>query len=214
METKVRMVNKVTGVPIDVQGSESGDAFVQYGAAKYEEITRDGYAFTVISSTAAAPIIAAPTTTVLLACYNTSADGGKSMIIDAMFAYNTVATAALQQQSLMFVVGQTRVATIADELTIRKANGMGPTTDSVCIAEDAGDNLDGITGVALNFQVIGDPSYTRVASLIGANLYAKVDGRIIIPPGRQFGLTVIASAAGAARWIAGIAWHEKQIKLY
>ena len=94
METKVRMINKITGVPMDVQGSESGDAFIQHGSAKYEEITRDGYAFTVISSTAAAPIIAAPTTTVLLACYNTAADGGKSMIIDAMFAYPTVQTAS------------------------------------------------------------------------------------------------------------------------
>ncbi len=214
METKVRMINRVTGVPMDVQGSESGDAFVQYGAAKYEEITRDGYAFSVVNSTATVPIIAAPSTTVLLGLYNSSADGGKSIIIDALYGYCTVVTAALGQASLMYVLGQTRVTALTLDLTIRKANGMGPTTDSVCLAEDAGTILDGITGVALGYQVIGDTAHHRVASEIGASLWAAVDGRIIIPPGRAFGLTVLSSVASTARWIVGAAWHEKQIKLY
>ena len=214
METKVRMINKVTGVPMDVQGSESGDAFIQYGSAKYEEISRDGYAFSVKVATATVPIIAAPTTTVGLGLFNSAADGGKSMIIDALFAICTVTTAAVGQASLLYALGQTRVAALTGDLTIRKANGMGPTTDSVCLASAGGAILAADPGVAISYMVIGSPVYHMVASEIGALLYADVGGRLIIPPGRQFGLTVIASAAGAARFQCGASWHEKQIKLH
>ncbi len=212
METKVRMINKITGVPQDVQGSESGDMFIQYGSADYEEITRDGYAFTAITTTATAPVIAVGTTTAGIGLYNSAADGGKSLIIDAVFAICVTTEAALGQASLIYVVGQTRVAALAGGIVIRKANGMGPTTESVALATEGGAILDAVTGVAIGWMPIGSVVYHMVASLVGANLWADVGGRIIVPPGRQFGLTVL-EADVTATWNCGVAWHEKLIKL-
>lgn len=212
METKLRAVNRVTGRPIDLQANEAGEALVAMGGSRFEEITREGHAFHCQSETATAPVAAPGTTTCGFGIWNSAADGGRSIIIDMLFAANVTAGATLGNFSMMYVLGQTRVVALTGDLTIRKNNGMGPTTDSVALCEAGGAILDTVTGVVIGWLPIGPTVNAHVVSLFGMCLVAEVDGRIIVPPGRALGLEVIADTA-AGTWNMGAMWHEKVITL-
>ena len=144
--------------------------------------------------------------------YNSASDGGKSIIIDALFAVNIVGHGVLTQSSLICVVGQTRVATLTVPLVIRRNNGNGATNDSIAIIKAGGAILDSVTGVAIGWMGIGITSNQTVVSLPGQVLWADIGGRIIVPPGRQFGLNVMSSNVENT-WNCGIMWHEKQLTL-
>ncbi len=212
METKVRMINRVTGVAGDVQANEAGEALVAQGASEYEETTRGGHAFHVKSTTATAQVIALPTTTAGIGFYNTADDGGKSAIVDAIFGICVTHAAAQSQDGLICVLGQTRVVALAGALVVRRNNGNGATSDNVLTATAGGAILDAVTGVAIGWFPISDSVVTAVTTLGGQGIFAKVDGRIIIPPGRQFGVNLLGSAV-AGTWNLGMMWHEEQITL-
>jgi hypothetical protein len=73
--------------------------------------------------------------------------------------------------------------------------------------------LPAATGVAANWMpwgpAIGAPG---AAATPGDGLWAPVDGRIIVPPGRFFAMHVLADVVGST-FQAFIGWHEKQIVL-
>lgn len=211
METKIRALNRVTGVAGDVEANEAGELFAAQGSAEYEEITRTGYAFHCIAPTTTAAVIAVPTTATIFSLSNTADDGGKSLIIDAVFGYSVAGAAVLYQAGMIYVLGQTRVAMGAGGIVIRRNNGYGATSDSVALATDAG-AIDAVTGVAVGWAPLGNSIVSAVISLGQLALWVPVDGRIIVPPGRIFGLHVLASAVGTT-WQVGAMWHEKQITL-
>jgi hypothetical protein len=211
MESKVRAINRVTRVMGDLQANQAGEALLAPGSAEYEEITRGGFAFHFITPTTTAAVIAVPTVACAGSLYNTADDGGRSLIIDAVFGYSVAGGAVLYQASMIYVLGQTRVAALAGGIVIRKNNGLGVTSDSIALATDAG-NLDAVTGVAVGWAPIGNSIVSAVASLGQLALFVPVDGRIIVPPGRALGLHVLASAVGTT-WQVGVMWHEKQITL-
>jgi len=212
METKVRGSNRITRRPIDLQANEAGELLSAMGGARFEEITRPGLAFHCKTATATAPVAAPGTTTVGFGIYNSAADGGRSIIIDMLFGVNATAGATLGNFSLMYVLGQTRVVALTGDLTIRRNNGYGATTDSVALCEAGGAILDAVTGVAIGFTPIGPTVNAHVVSLPGMCLIAEVDGRIVVPPGRALGLQVIADTA-AGTWHLGAMWHEKTMTL-
>ncbi len=212
METKVRMINRVTGVAGDVRATEAGEALVAQGAAEYEEITRGGFAFHCENTTPTAAVIALPTTTAAIGFWNSAADGGKSMIVDALYAVAMTDGAALPQSGIIYVLGQTRVVTLTSGLTARRNNGYGATNDSVAVIAAGGAILDAVTGVAIGWQPAGSSVVAAVASLGGMGLWVAIDGRLIIPPGRQFGINILSSASGST-WNVGMMWHERQITL-
>jgi len=211
METKVRAINRVTRVAGDLQSTEAGEALVAQGAAEYEDITRGGQAFHFISPTTTAAVIAVPTIACAGSLCNTAADGGESLIIDAVFGYSVAGGAVLYQAGMIYVLGQTRVAALAGGIVIRRNNGYGVTNDSVALATDAG-NVDAVTGVAVGWAPLGNSIISAVASLGQLALWVPVDGRIIVPPGRVFALHVLASAVGTT-WQVGVMWHEKVLTL-
>jgi hypothetical protein len=212
MAWKIWGTNRIGGADKEIEASESGAMFVAPGASKYEDICRSGMLFSAITTTATVSCTALPTTTAGIALYNSAADGGVSMIVDAIFANQITCQNILSQYGLIYVLGQTRVAALAGGLVIRRMNGLGPTTNSVCLANAGGAVLDAVTGVAIGWTPIGPTANTSVVSLPGAVLYAEVDGRLIIPPGHQFGVNVMGGDA-TGTWNCGVIWHEKQITL-
>lgn len=201
-----------TSTEISAQGTDAGEALVAAGMAPYEEITRQGKAYHVTSTTPTASVVALPTTTAGIGFWNSASDGGKSAIIDAIYAVNIVAHSTLGQACLIYVVGQTRVAALANAFVVRKNNGNGPGADNVLLAATGGAVLDAVTGVAIGWVPCGNTANFSVVSLPGAVLYADVGGRIIVPPGRQFGINVLASNTQFT-WNIGVMWHEKQLTL-
>ena len=211
MESKLRAINRVTRVAGDLQGTEAGEALIAQGAAEYEDITRSGLAFHCINPTTTAAVIAVPTTAALLSIWNSAADGGKSIIVDAIFGYAVAGGAVLYQAGLIYVLGQTRTTTNGGAIVVRRNNGYGATNDSIALCDDVA-TLDAVTGVVVGWNPVGNSVTSAVASLGGLALFERVDGRIIVPPGRLLGVHVLASAVGTT-WQVGVMWHEKQIKL-
>ncbi len=216
MQTELKAKNRVTGDEIYLEANQAGEGLNAQGAAWYEDLTRGGRAFSMKSTTVVAAVTALPTTAVNVAFYNTDPDGGRSIIVDAVFAEHTGnAGAALDQATIIWVLGQTRiiVTTMADSgLTPRKLNGLGPTTDTCVRMSISGETLDAVTGVAIGWQPIGNSVNTAVISLPGSQLWAAVDGRIIIPPGRFFALHVLASSVDID-YNMGMLWHERRLTL-
>uniref|UniRef100_A0A6M3XZZ5 Uncharacterized protein n=1 Tax=viral metagenome TaxID=1070528 RepID=A0A6M3XZZ5_9ZZZZ len=202
-----------TSTELSAQGTDAGEKLVAPGAAEYEELTRQGYSFHVTSTTATASVVALPTRAAGIAMSNADEDGGKSIIIDAIYAINIVGHGSLGQFGLICVLGQTDVAMVARTLIPRKNNGGGPSYDSIAnVAAGGSTVLDAVTGVAIGWIPMGTSASQSVISLPGVVLWAPVDGRIIIPPGRAFGVNVIGNNA-TNTFNCGIVWHEKQLTL-
>ncbi len=211
MQTKVRAKGRVSGVAMDVEANQAGGLLTALGDADYTDITRGGHAFHVKAATGVPSLAAIATIATAFMCWNSAPDGGKSMIIDALFAVADDGSDALSSYFMIYVLGQTRVATVADELTPRRNNGLGATTDTIAICAEGG-NLDGVTGVAIGWMPVGNSITQAIVSQQGSTLWAEVNGRIIIPPGRAFGMHTIAADANSD-FECGMMWHEKQIKL-
>ena len=216
MQTEIKAINRVTSDEINLEMDESKNALVAQGEAKYVETTRSGKHFIMRNTTAVAAVVALPTTAVNCAFYNTDPDGGRSIIVDAIFALNIAYGGTnLGQCGMIYVLGQTRiaVATMADAgLIPQKANGLGPTTDTCIRMSIAAETLDAVTGVEVGWMPIGNGARTGVVTTPGMVLWEEVDGRIILPPGRFMGLHVMASEVDPT-FVMGMMWHEKVLTL-
>ena len=201
-----------TSTEISAQGTPNGEALNAPGVAPYEEVTRRGLSFHIITTTATASVVAPGTTTAAVGIFNTAADGGKSIILDALFAINKVGHATLGQSGLICVLGQTRVVALGGVLVVRKNNGYGAGADTVADVKAGGAILDSVTGVAIGWIPVGPTVNMSVVSLPGCVLFAPINGRLIIPPGRQFGIDVMSSNVENT-WLVGAMWHEAVLLL-
>lgn len=208
----VKLWNRITETEISAEATAAGEALVVAGMAPYEETTRAGNSFHCTATAAVAAVVALPTTAAGIGLYNSASDGGKSIIIDALYAIQDTGHSTLGQNILIYVVGQTRVAALSTPLVIRRNNGNGATNDSIAIIKAGGAILDSVTGVAIGWIGVGQTSNQSLVSLPGQSLWADLGGRIIVPPGRQFGLNVLSSNVENT-WNCGIMWHEKQLTL-
>ena len=214
MQTELNAINRVTGSEVKLQSTEGGDGLVVPGGVLYEEVTRAGLAFHFHTTTATAGVTSTPSTAVNCAFRNTADDGGKSMIIDAIYAMQVGnAGATLSGFGIIYVLGQTRVAALTSGgLIPRKNNGMGPSTDTVCIMSLTATALDAVTGVVIGWLPAGPGIFQNIASLPGLVIFNEINGRIIVPPGRILGVHVAAGST-TATWNMGLMWHEKVITL-
>lgn len=191
------------------------EQLVAAGAAPYREITRMGRSFWTNTTTAVAAVVAVPTTAVLLALYNNDADGGRSLVIDWVAASGAAKTAAAGQAQLLANLGQVRETAPTDAaLSIKKTNGLGGGTNDTRVRTIvSGTALPAATGVAANwFPLAAATGFPGAAATPGHGLYAAVDGRLIVPPGRYFAVTVLADVVGST-FYTYVGWHEVQLAL-
>lgn len=206
----------VEGMPLHV--NQHGDLYCAQGAARYEDIVAAGHAFEINSGMTTAldiaAVIAVPTTAVIAAIYNGEADGGKSLVIDQAWALMTTAGAAVKQASLLGCLGTVRETAPTDATptgALRALNGMGG-KDTKARWIVSGTALPATTGIAANWTTLATGVNTAIASLPGSAIMADIDGRIIVPPGRYFGLHVLCADV-TAEWNVGLRWHERQLAL-
>jgi hypothetical protein len=190
-----------------------GELLASQGTAPYESIVATGRSFCIGNTAAVAAVVAIPSTAVMLALYNSDADGGRSLIIDWVAASGVAKTAAAGQAQLLGLIGQVReTAPTNSALVAKKLNGFG-TTDTRATSIVGGTALPATTGIAANWLPLG-PSigFPGAAATPGHGLWAPVDGRIIVPPGRYFAMHVLADVVGST-FVGCIAWHERQLML-
>lgn len=206
-----------SGTEVQLNLNQQLELLIASSASQYMEIVKPGRAFWIGNTTAVAGIVAIPSTAVNLALYNNDADGGRSLIIDWVAASGVAKTAAAGQQQMLANIGQVRETAPANSaLVAKKRNGFGkgtPSPDTVALSIIGGTPLPAGTGIAANWFPIG-PAFGSpgAAATPGHGAFQRVDGDIIVPPGRYFALQVLADVVGST-YVTFIGWHEKQLSL-
>ena len=219
MAFDLKILGKVRGIFMDllptnredeqVQLTGQGEQLVANSAAMYQEICRQGKMFWTNTTTDNVAVTAIPTTGVLMAIYNNENDGGRSLIIDQVWAMITTdGAAALKHCGLIGCLGMVRETVPTDAaLAIHQCNGMG-NTDTRVRTTIFGTALPSGTGIAANWFPLGYSVNSAVAALPGYQIMVDVFGKYIVPPGRYFALNVLASVNTIEAQV-GIMWHEK-----
>lgn len=203
------------GDPREVTLNPQLELLIALGSVMYEDTVRVGRAFWTGTTVAVAGVVAIPTTAVMMALFNNDADGGRVGVIDWVAASGVAKTAAAGQQQMLGLIGQVRETTPTDAaLSIKKRNGMGAgTIDSKMRTIVGGTALPAATGVAANWFPIG-PAFGSpgAGATPGHGAYQRIDGDILVPPGRYFAMHVLADVVGST-YQGFVGWHEKQTTL-
>ena len=187
------------GVPNGIQMNTQREVFVAQGLPPYTEMARRG-GFSVMNTTALAALVVRPSTVANLTLFNNEAAGGKSYVIDRLFAFNLVSTAAQARHGLWACVHKPMAK---------------PTADITAIASSSGKNYGGLAVVDTGATVAddgwfpwgpwGDVEPTGV--LPGGILTVNVEGRLIVPPGCGISTQVVSSVVGNT-YTTGFSWYE------
>lgn len=224
MSTQVSLLSRVIKILETIDGESAGsegkdltltqqlELRVALGSSQYEQIVANGRAFWTGTTAALAAVVAIPTVGNMLTIYNGNPDGGRSLIVDWIAASGVVKTAAAGQAQLIALIGQLRdAAPAAAALTAKKRNGFGGTLDTGALISIAA--LSAQTGIASNWFPLGPAvGFPGAAGTPGHGLYARLDGDLIVPPGRVCAMHVIADVVGST-FQGFIGWREKQIAL-
>lgn len=186
-------------------------------SAPYAEIVKVGQAFEVHTVAAAAAVVALPTTAALLSIWNgESPNDGLPYVIDRVWSLQIASAAAAGQASLIGCLGQTAVAQLATAaLPFNPLNGNGGGGAGKTKAVNSTAALDAVTGVTGNWRLLpGQKGGVRVGvtSIPGMFNEAEVHGKIIVPPGRLFGVHLLADTV-ATTAIVGIEFHQRKLTL-
>ena len=194
--------------PIELDSE--GGLLVTQGMPAGVEMSRLGSAWSAITTAPIAALVARPSTVALFTLWNGEAAGGKSYVIDRLFALALVSGTAESRFGIW--------ATI---------HPPGMTNPGIDIARSAV-NLTGNTGKTYNGQgVVGigetvidngwypwgsSVSTEPTGTLMGGQITTEVAGRLIVPPSGGISLHVIASTTNEDFTI-GASWYEVQLDL-
>ena len=223
--TEIRPLGKVLGVTdcdtaeqvgsenIQIRLSGQGEQEMANSVEIHQETTRGGRSFWVANAigTPVSALTAIPTTAACISIYNNEPDGGRSYVINYVWAYNVaVSSLTIFHAGIIGCLGQVRDAIPTAGAPVIKQANSGGKLDTRCRPVIAA--MGAGAGLATNWFPIGDTWHNRVVTLTGHGKYVPIDGRIICPPGRYFGVHVLASIT-TNTYIMGIGWTEKQLVL-
>jgi hypothetical protein len=195
------------GVEAPIQLNNRGEQLVAMGLPPLTSLVNRGASWWASTTTAAAPVVAIPTTAALIGLWNGEPDSGKSYIIDSVFVVQTAVTAAIQNVGILANVSQAKIPTaIANTITARPLRGGASYGGAARIA--VGITLGGLDGVAANWMPCGLTPAPAASLQIGTIVDVDLKGKIIIPPGNQLSLSALAGAATATSIQIGFRWHE------
>jgi hypothetical protein len=187
--------------------NEQKDILVSQGLPPYTEVTRSGAGWATMSTSAVAGLVVRPGTAAAFEIHNVTSTNGASLIIDRLFAFNLVSTAALESYSLWAQVTTTKSA---------------PTDGSFVVRGSSGQAYGGKVIAAASTTVIASGWFPWTNSVIkpiasgtvtpqGAQT-AEVAGRLIVPPGSSLCLHVVSSLVGQT-FTQGASWYEKVLTI-
>lgn len=186
-------------------GNELGEALVAQGLPPYTEMVRKGFAWATMSTSAVAALVVRPSTVAAFEIFNGYPVGGKCLIVDRLFYFNLVTTAANEGWSGWAAVTAAKAAPASGSFVVRGMSGRpygGPV-----IAAAGTTVVDSGWFPWTNQQVSAGSGVTPYGCAI-----AEVAGRLIIPPQSSLCLHVVASLVGQT-FTQGASWYEEQITL-
>lgn len=186
-----------------------GEWLMSQGLPPKSELVRMGQTWSCVTPAANhfAPVAAMPTTLANIVLFNGQPAGGKSLLIDAVFA---VADTSIAAAGVITLLGQ------------QVASGTAPTDNTaVLINSRAGKTYAGLTkraiantafAIADKWEVLGPAVLSSATTTIGLAAYAECYGGWVIPPGGFFLANLIAGTAGGT-CVQGVVWHEAQLPI-
>lgn len=171
------------------------------------EATRQGKRWSVINTSALASLVVRPSTVAMVTLYNAEPGGGKSYVIERLFAHALV-TAANSTYGIWAQINERDASPIgADDMAaeIRSHNGGH---------KYGGNAVVGIaeTVVAEGWFPHGRAGVSVTVTVPGAQLEAKIDGRMIIPPLNALSITVVSNNTSNT-FTSGMEWTEEQLDI-
>lgn len=196
---------------VDIKATRDGDLHVNQMLPQAVLITALGDSWTVITTAAVPGLVDEPTTAAMLNLYNGEASGGKSYVIDRIFAFQDVSgTGVASRWSLWAQVCP-----------------VGQTAPTVELAVVAFGNMRGVANYGGNarpeLDVTGGTDYgwspwsssldvEPIGIEGGAAISVDVNGLMVIPPTASLWLHVVASTTDED-FCVGVHWHEVVLDL-
>lgn len=197
--------NGVVNAQSSVALNQLAEQLVAMGLPRGTEMVRRGKGWATMSTAAVAGLVVRPSTTAAFEIFNGYAAGGKSLIIDQVFAFNLVSTAVIEGFSLWAQVTAAKAAVTSGSFAVRGSSGQSYGGQVIAAAS---------TTVIDSGWFPWTPAYTKGAGGVvpfGAVL-GEVDGRLVVPPQCSLCLHVVSSLVGQT-FTQGARWYEEQITI-
>lgn len=184
------------------------EQLVAQGLPPYAQLSLENKGWQVMDTSATPAVIVRPSTVAGLTLYNNNTTSSNiCFVIDRMFAFGLVSTAALSDYSLwacVHPVGMTKPT--ADITTINSMSGFATAYAGGAVVDTGATVTDnGWFPVSNNANVIHGVGVTPNHALS-----VPAEGRFIIPPTAGFSINVVASITGLT-FTHGFSWYELEL---
>lgn len=183
---------------------------VAQGFPPYAEMARRNLGWQVMNTSAVAALVVRPSTAALATLYNNNTSASQiALIIDRIFAFNLVTTAALSDFSVWACIHPTgRAADTADITAFKSTSGKaGSYAGGAIFDNGATVTDDGWFPVSLTPNVIHGVGVTPSHALA-----IPVDGRFVVPPTAAISIHVVASIVGLT-FTGGFSFFETKLPM-
>lgn len=213
MLTKIRGIRASgggSGEEIDIRATRQGSLEVAQMLPAGTLITARGESYIAIATAVIAFIVDEPDTAAMLTLYNGEADGGKSYVIERIFAYCDVGTTAEARFALWACVHPIGRAADSAEITLIN-NARGAALGTSYGGNAKLDNAATVTNDGWS-PWSGSKDISLGNTLGGSAIVVNVRGRMIVPPSAAVSLSVVSTSTGETG-VTGFHWHEVQLDL-
>ena len=191
-----------TGQKTSIKSTKDGDLHIAQGLPPYTLLAMDNAGWSVMATAAVAALIERPSTTALGTLWNGEPDGGKSYVIDRLFAQQLVSAAAASRWGIWACVHPVGMSAVTADITaIKSSSGKANYGGSA--------RFDiGATVADNGWFPWGNGFDVETTGILGGNQSSvNVAGRIVLPPSAGLSLHVVASSVNED-FCVGVSWYE------
>ncbi len=208
MESKIRAVRDGgSGELVTIKSTRYGAALTSQHLPPGAVQTAKGESWQIMTTAAVSGLVARPSTTAHFTLYNGEAPGGKSYIIERIYAHALVSAAVKEFFHLWACIHHVGTTAFAAQVTAFASNsGVGNYGGNAIAEEDASVHADGWFpwGPSCEVEVTG--------VLPGSIVCAEINGRLIVPPTAAISIAPVCSTT-APDFVVGFQWYEEIIDL-
>lgn len=196
---------RVDGTAVTPAADSWNGLFTSQGLPPYLELSRRGYGWQVMDTTATAAVVVRPSTVAGLTLWN--GDPSKAYVIDRVGAFNLVTTNAIHDWSVWGCVHPAGMTKPTADITAIKSMSGKAAYGGYAVVDTGATVLDDGWFIIGDGHV-GNPDTTTPGTAVAFPL----EGRIVVPPTGGFSINVVASLVGDT-YTHMISWFEVNLVL-
>lgn len=208
MQTTIRGIRGGgSGEEVTIKAERNGALHVSQALPPYTLLTALGKGYMVYNTNALTALVVRPSSLAMLTLWNGESGGGLSYIIDRLYAHQIVSGSAQARWGMWGMIHPVGTGSVsADLATIDSYRGIATYGGNA-----RADSADSVTDHG--WHPWGNSVDTEeIAALMGSQVDVRPEGRVVIPPGSAFSVTVVSSTANEDFHV-GIGWYEVQLDL-